>query len=76
MLTIRIFPFAFQLQNMNRFDARDKIIEELKSLGAYRGKNEKHSMRLAKCSRSGDVIEPMVMPQWYVHSPCLEELLA
>ncbi|KAF9311007.1 hypothetical protein BG003_007889 [Podila horticola] len=52
--------------NMNRFDARDKIIEELKSLGAYRGKNEKHSMRLAKCSRSGDVIEPMVMPQWYI----------
>ncbi|KAG0347808.1 hypothetical protein BG004_006902 [Podila humilis] len=53
-------------ENMNRFDARDKIIEELKSLGVYRGKNEKHSMRLAKCSRSGDVIEPMVMPQWYI----------
>ncbi|KAG0093085.1 hypothetical protein BGZ93_002799 [Podila epicladia] len=53
-------------ENMNRFDARDRIIEELKSLGAYRGKNEKHSMRLAKCSRSGDVIEPMVMPQWYI----------
>ncbi|KAG0032187.1 hypothetical protein BGZ82_006626 [Podila clonocystis] len=53
-------------ENMNRFDAREKIIEELESLGAYRGKNEKHSMRLAKCSRSGDVIEPMVMPQWYI----------
>ncbi|KAG0221433.1 tRNA synthetases class I-domain-containing protein [Mortierella sp. GBAus27b] len=53
-------------ENMNRFDARDKIIEELQALGLYRGKNEQHTMRLAKCSRSGDVIEPMVMPQWYI----------
>ncbi|KAG0327396.1 hypothetical protein BGZ99_007726 [Dissophora globulifera] len=53
-------------ENMNRFDARDKIIDELKVLGLYRGKNESHAMRLARCSRSGDVIEPMVMPQWYV----------
>lgn len=51
---------------MNRFDARDRIVEELKALGVYRGKNENHAMRLGKCSRSGDVIEPMVMPQWYV----------
>ncbi|KAF9547657.1 hypothetical protein EC957_008014 [Mortierella hygrophila] len=51
-------------EKMNRFDARDKIVEELKELGVYRGKNEKHAMRLARCSRSGDVIEPMVMPQW------------
>ncbi|KAF9425727.1 hypothetical protein BGZ94_007283 [Podila epigama] len=53
-------------ENMNRFDAREKIIEELKSLGVYRGRNDKHSMRLSKCSRSGDVIEPLVMPQWYI----------
>ncbi|KAI1317494.1 hypothetical protein EDD11_008301 [Mortierella claussenii] len=53
-------------ENMNRFDARDQIVEELKTLGVYRGKNENHAMRLAKCSRSGDVIEPMVMPQWYI----------
>ncbi|KAG0215313.1 hypothetical protein BGX33_001268 [Mortierella sp. NVP41] len=53
-------------ERMNRFDVRDKIVEELKALGLYRGKNEKHAMRLARCSRSGDVIEPMVMPQWYI----------
>ncbi|KAF9930632.1 hypothetical protein FBU30_000258 [Linnemannia zychae] len=53
-------------EKMNRFDARDKIIQELTQLGLYRGKNENHAMRLARCSRSGDVIEPMVMPQWYV----------
>ncbi|KAI8602549.1 putative valyl tRNA synthetase [Dissophora ornata] len=53
-------------EKMNRFDARHKIVEELKTLGLYRGKNENHAMRLARCSRSGDVIEPMVMPQWYI----------
>ncbi|KAF9174704.1 hypothetical protein BGX21_009837 [Mortierella sp. AD011] len=53
-------------ENMNRFDAREKIVEELKALGVYRGKNEKHAMRLARCSRSGDIIEPMVMPQWFI----------
>ncbi|KAG0243585.1 hypothetical protein BGW41_001796 [Actinomortierella wolfii] len=52
--------------NLNRFDARDKIIQHLKELGLYRGKNENHAMRLAQCSRSGDIIEPMVMPQWYI----------
>ncbi|KAF9575076.1 hypothetical protein EC968_004301 [Mortierella alpina] len=53
-------------KNMNRFDARDRIVEELKELGVYRGENTNHAMRLGKCSRSGDVIEPMVMPQWYI----------
>ncbi|KAF9114166.1 hypothetical protein BGX27_011522 [Mortierella sp. AM989] len=53
-------------QKMNRFDAREKIVQDLEALGVYRGKNEKHTMRLARCSRSGDVIEPMVMPQWYI----------
>ncbi|KAF9358476.1 hypothetical protein BGX34_008922 [Mortierella sp. NVP85] len=53
-------------KNMNRFDAREKIVQELQTLGLYRGKNEQHSMRLARCSRSGDVIEPMVMPQWFI----------
>ena len=57
---------------MNRFDARDKIISELKDLGLYRGKTENHAMRLARCSRSGDVIEPMVMPQWYAATASVE----
>ncbi|KAK3811431.1 MAG: tRNA synthetases class I-domain-containing protein [Linnemannia gamsii] len=53
-------------EKMNRFDARDEIIRDLMDLGVYRDKNEKHAMRLARCSRSGDVIEPLVMPQWYI----------
>jgi valyl-tRNA synthetase len=65
ILTVAIYLFIFS-KKMNRFDAREKIVEELKELGVYRGKNEKHAMRLARCSRSGDIIEPLVMPQWYI----------
>lgn len=48
-----------------RYDARIAIEEELKSLGLFRGK-EVNKMRLGLCSRSGDIIEPMLTPQWYV----------
>ena len=63
-MLLNVLLLFFSLQKMNRFDARHMIVEELKALGLYRGKNENHAMRLARCSRSGDVIEPMVMPQW------------
>ncbi|KAG0053826.1 hypothetical protein BGZ83_000370 [Gryganskiella cystojenkinii] len=61
------------VKNLNRFDAREKIVAELKEMGLYRGKTENHAMRLARCSRSGDVIEPMVMPQWYIKSDGLAQ---
>lgn len=34
--------------------------------GLYKGK-EPNAMRLGICSRSGDVLEPMITPQWYVN---------
>jgi len=49
-----------------RYDARIAIEEELKVLGLWRNK-EPNKMRLGKCSRSGDIIEPMLTPQWYVN---------
>ncbi|KAI7856089.1 tRNA synthetases class I-domain-containing protein [Circinella umbellata] len=51
---------------INRFDLRDKVVDKLKQLDCYDGKDENHSMRVALCSRSGDVIEPLLQPQWYV----------
>ncbi|GKG22845.1 valine--tRNA ligase, mitochondrial 1-like protein, partial [Tanacetum coccineum] len=33
--------------------------------GLYRDE-QKNEMRLGRCSRSNDVIEPMRKPQWYV----------
>lgn len=51
---------------MMRYDARYEMEIELKALGLFRGK-EPNKMRLGKCSRSGDIIEPMLSPQWYVN---------
>ena len=51
---------------MKRFEARVKIIAELKTLGLYRGEEENAGMVLPICSRSKDVIEPMLKPQWCV----------
>ena len=48
-----------------RYDAREILEKKLDEEGLLRGK-EDHEMRLAVCSRSGDVIEPMLRPQWYV----------
>ena len=54
-----------QFAGMMRFDARYAVIEELKKQGLYRDEKV-HKLVLKKCSRSKDVIEPMLKPQWYV----------
>jgi valyl-tRNA synthetase len=36
----------------------------LQQRGAYRGADTQHAMRIARCSRSGDIIEPLIQPQW------------
>uniref|UniRef100_A0A0C9S2L0 Valine--tRNA ligase, mitochondrial n=1 Tax=Wollemia nobilis TaxID=56998 RepID=A0A0C9S2L0_9CONI len=55
-----------EFEGMKRFDARVAIIEALKSKGLYRG-SENNDMRLGTCSRSEDIIEPMIKPQWFVN---------
>ncbi|CAB3408896.1 unnamed protein product [Caenorhabditis bovis] len=54
-----------KFSGMKRFDAREAVIEALKELGLYRGK-EDNPMVVPTCSRSKDVIEPILKPQWYV----------
>jgi valyl-tRNA synthetase len=55
-------PFAGQ----HRFEARIKVEEEMKKLGLYVDKKN-NPMRLGICSRSGDIIEPMLTPQWWMN---------
>jgi valyl-tRNA synthetase len=50
---------------MMRFDARVAVVKALEEAGLGRGKAD-NKMRLGLCSRSGDVIEPLIKPQWYV----------
>ncbi|ODN06420.1 Valine--tRNA ligase [Orchesella cincta] len=50
---------------MKRFDARKAVIEELKKLNLLRGDKD-NPMVVPVCSRSKDIVEPLLKPQWYV----------
>lgn len=52
-------------ENMPRFDARSKLYKDLDKLGLIKGK-VKNPMRIGVCAKTGDIIEPMIKPQWYV----------
>lgn len=52
-------------EGVKRFDARKKVIEALKENGSFIGQ-EDNEMVIPTCSRSGDVIEPLLKPQWWV----------
>ncbi|KAG9228357.1 tRNA synthetases class I-domain-containing protein [Amylocarpus encephaloides] len=56
-----------------RFNARYGVIEELKKLGLYM-RQESHKMIVPICSRSGDVIEPLLKPQWWMRMEPLTKL--
>ncbi|KAK2646790.1 hypothetical protein Ddye_021985 [Dipteronia dyeriana] len=51
---------------MPRFKARAAVIEALQKKGLHRGARN-YRMRLPLCSRSKDVVEKMIKPQWYVN---------
>eukprot|EP00927_Polykrikos_kofoidii_P012600 TRINITY_DN15448_c0_g1_i1.p1 TRINITY_DN15448_c0_g1~~TRINITY_DN15448_c0_g1_i1.p1 ORF type:complete len:1130 (+),score=196.99 TRINITY_DN15448_c0_g1_i1:503-3391(+) len=55
-------PFAKQ----HRFEARKTMEEALKQKGLWVGKKS-HAMRLGICSRSKDIIEPFLKPQWWMN---------
>ena len=53
---------------MHRFEARYMVEKRLTELGLFieKTKNPK-KMVVPICSRSGDIIEPLLIPQWYVN---------
>ena len=62
----RIAANGGKFAGMMRYDARVEMEKDLEALGQFRGK-EVNKMRLGICSRSGDIVEPMMTPQWYVN---------
>jgi valyl-tRNA synthetase len=54
-------PFAGQ----KRFDARYAVLQALKDAGLYRGEAP-NPMSIGTCSRSKDIVEPVLRPQWWV----------
>ncbi|KAG2265476.1 hypothetical protein Bca52824_072555 [Brassica carinata] len=54
-----------EFEGMQRYLAREAVVEALHSKGLLRVVEDK-DMRIGICSRSNDVVEPMLKPQWYV----------
>lgn len=51
---------------MKRFHARTAILEDMQQSGLYRGTKD-NPMVVPICSRSKDIVEPMVKAQWFVN---------
>ena len=63
-------------EGLDRLVARVPIEALLREKGLYRQRTP-HKMRIARCSRSADVIEPLLKPQWSARPParlCLPAL--
>ncbi len=54
-------PYA----GLDRFEARKKVVEDLKAQGLLE-KIEDYEVVLGKCYRCGDVVEPLLSKQWFV----------
>lgn len=55
------------LQGVGRFELRRLVIDACSRQNLYRGRKD-HAMKLARCSRTGDILEPRLKPQWLVGS--------
>lgn len=49
---------------MLRFDCRRELTKELTKLGLYK-ETKDNPMVVPLCSRSKDVVEPLMKPQWW-----------
>jgi len=55
-----------EFKGQHRFAARGTVEEALKKKGLWVGKKS-HPMRLGFCSRSNDILEPTLKPQWWMN---------
>ena len=53
------------LRGLDRFVARQRIVERLESQGLL-AEVKKHRLMVPRCARTGQVIEPMLTDQWFV----------
>ncbi|XP_034255106.1 valine--tRNA ligase-like [Thrips palmi] len=52
-------------KGMKRFVVREMILQDLASRGLLQGQSS-HKMIIPKCSRSGDIVELIPKPQWFL----------
>jgi len=60
-----VSPGCGKFSGMKRFEARKAVLEALTEKGLYR-ETKDNPMVVPMCSRSKDIVEPIIKPQWYV----------
>lgn len=61
-----------EFEGLKRFHARRKVVEEMKKKGLYVGDAE-NPMSIPVCAKSGDFIESVMKPQWWVSCKTLAD---
>jgi valyl-tRNA synthetase len=61
-------PYA----GLDRFEARKRVLEDLKEKGFLVGEKD-HTLSIGKCERCGTVIEPRLSEQWFIKIKPLAE---
>lgn len=56
-------PVAYR--GLDRFDARKKVVADLDAQGLL-AETKKHKLMVPRCARTGQVVEPMLMDQWWI----------
>ena len=54
------------MQGMKRFHARVAVVKALQEAGLYI-ETKDNPMQIPLCNKSGDIIEPVLKPQWWVN---------
>ncbi len=62
----RLLPIAGEFAGMKIAEAREKIVEKLRSKGLVEKVEENYVHNIATAERTGGTIEPQVMDQWFV----------
>jgi len=69
----RMTEEAGRFAGLDRFEAREKVLEELERLGLLDGVSE-HQYAVGHCARCGTVIEPLLSDQWFLRMRELADL--
>ena len=62
----KLLPIAGEFAGMKINEAREKIVEKLKSKGLLVSVDNNYENRIATAERTGGIIEPQIMLQWFV----------
>jgi valyl-tRNA synthetase len=66
-LDARMMASAGPYAGLDRYEARERIVEDLQKLGLIE-KIEDHVLSIGKCQRCRSVVEPLVSKQWFVRT--------